>query len=129
MTISTQPQSSAERSRRWRERNPDGPKTYRRERAEYQREYRAANKDRDKSKKLQRQYGITLEERDQMLARQGGVCAICKTDAPTTKLGWVVDHCHDTGRVRGILCSPCNTLLGAARDNVATLSNAIQYLN
>lgn len=81
------------------------------------------------SLQLKYKYGITVEQRDELLAEQGGVCAICKTGTPPTKLGWVVDHCHSTGKVRGILCSPCNTLLGAARDNTQTLTNAIQYLN
>ncbi len=94
-----------------------------------QQDAHAANPKRRLNNRLKSVFGITLEERDAMLSEQGGVCAICKASKPPTKLGWVVDHCHDTGRVRGILCSPCNTLLGAARDNTETLANAIQYLN
>jgi hypothetical protein len=100
-----------------------------RERSAYQKAYRDKNKERLKSAALFRTYGITLEQRDEMLRYQGGVCAICKSDSSSLgQLDWAVDHCHTTGRVRGILCHPCNTLLGAARDNQQILSNAINYL-
>lgn len=73
-------------------------------------------------------YGITLEERDALFVKQGSVCGICKTPEPTTSRGWHTDHDHATGVVRGVLCHHCNTLLGVARDNPQTLSNAIEYL-
>ncbi len=78
---------------------------------------------------FQKKYGITEEERDQLLASQGGVCAICKTDDPKSKLGWVIDHCHTSGRVRGVLCHRCNVMLGMSCDSSSTLANAIKYLN
>jgi hypothetical protein len=77
--------------------------------------------------KLRRQYGISLEERDALLLGQGGVCAICLRGTPTS-IGWVVDHCHKAGNVRGILCANCNTALGMVKDNPATLAAAITYL-
>lgn len=89
---------------------------------------RIANPDKRKSASLKALYGITLEERDALLASQGMVCAICETDTPGKK-DWATDHCHTTGRVRGILCSHCNVMLGYARDNHRTLANAIKYLN
>lgn len=91
--------------------------------------YNARYKDKKKDWYLQRRYGITYAERDAMLSAQGGVCAICAADNPQ-KGGqdWAVDHCHSTGNVRGILCHPCNVALGLMRDNVTTLSNAIDYL-
>ena len=58
------------------------------------------------------QYGITLEQYEAMLAAQNGCCAICRT-SPTEKRQLHVDHCHATGRVRALLCSPCNTQLGS----------------
>lgn len=62
--------------------------------------------------KLRGQYGITLEQYLEMLAAQGGACAICsKPPAPKKRL--VVDHCHRSGRVRALLCGVCNTQLGA----------------
>jgi hypothetical protein len=63
-----------------------------------------------------------------MLSKQGDVCAICATDKPT-RVGWVVDHCHSTGRVRGILCGNCNTALGMVKDNPETLLAAVTYLS
>jgi hypothetical protein len=88
---------------------------------------RLANPDKVKSAKLKSAYGITLEQRDDLLIKQGSVCAICETDTPSGK-GWHVDHRHDTKAVRGILCSQCNVMLGMARDNTATLAKAIAYL-
>lgn len=58
------------------------------------------------------QYGITLEQYNAMLAAQNDVCAICGTP-PMEKRRLVVDHCHRSGRVRALLCGPCNTQLGS----------------
>lgn len=58
---------------------------------------------------LRRAYGITSEQYDAMLAAQGGVCAICKSEPKKNRLH--VDHDHDTGRVRGLLCVACNSRL------------------
>lgn len=76
-----------------------------------------------KDTQLRRRYGISLEERDRMAAEQGGVCAICR-EAKTL----VVDHCHTSGEVRGLLCNDCNWMLGLAKDNPANLAAAIGYL-
>ena len=57
-----------------------------------------------------RRYGITLDDYNALLKKQGGTCAICKT-APTRKKLFI-DHDHKDGRVRGLLCSRCNLLLG-----------------
>lgn len=78
---------------------------------------------------LERSYGITLEEKVSMLDSQKGYCAICGTQLDRSQPStFVVDHCHTTGNLRGILCNPCNLLLGHARDNQQILLNAIQYL-
>lgn len=63
-----------------------------------------------------------------MFAAQGCVCAICGANAPGGHGGWHTDHCHNTDRVRGILCHHCNLMLGNARDNNHTLAKAIDYL-
>lgn len=65
---------------------------------------------RDRDRRLRRLYGISSEEYDSRLAQQGGVCALCDTDPGDTVLS--VDHEHATGRVRGIICQPCNLAVG-----------------
>lgn len=77
--------------------------------------------------KLKREFGITLEEYDSVLQNQGGVCAICgKVPSESKPLG--VDHNHETGKVRGLLCDNCNLILGLAHDNSDILSKAAIYL-
>lgn len=79
-------------------------------------------------------YGITLEDYELMFEEQAGLCAIC--NQPETKLHpasqavmpLAVDHCHSTNKVRGLLCSQCNLMLGLANDDVAKLQQAIDYL-
>jgi len=78
-------------------------------------------------------YGITLEEYENMLKYQNGVCKICSK--PETKgrgkdkATLAVDHCHDTGKVRGLLCSSCNRGLGFFGDSLLLLNKAADYLN
>lgn len=76
---------------------------------------------------LKKRYGITPEQWDAIFITQGSRCAICKT-ADAGKRQWHTDHCHTSGKVRGILCMRCNALLGYAKDNVTTLYEAITYL-
>jgi hypothetical protein len=81
---------------------------------------------------LKADYGLTPEQYDQMLLEQGGVCAICRQPETSERDGKVmrlpVDHCHSTGRVRGLLCHKCNRAIGLLGDNVDLLSRAIDYL-
>ena len=72
---------------------------------------------------LVRRYGISAAEADRMLEAQGGLCAICGENAAEH-----VDHCHETGDVRGILCFNCNGGLGQFRDRVDILLMAVAYL-
>lgn len=71
-------------------------------------------------------YGITLEDYNQMFAKQNGTCAICHTPPEHRRLA--VDHDHMTGEVRGLLCSRCNRLLGNSGDDPMILQSAIDYL-
>jgi len=85
-----------------------------------------------------RKFGITIEERDEMLKEQGGKCAICQNDTEFSPVGSgrtnnvtyyaVVDHCHSSGKIRGILCGGCNTGLGSFKDNPTSLTSAVSYL-
>jgi anaerobic ribonucleoside-triphosphate reductase len=81
-----------------------------------------------REKHLKRKYGITTQERDAMIAAQDHACAICRSPSPGTRHGWVVDHCHATGKVRQILCQLCNLMLGSAHDDPIVLQAAIRYL-
>lgn len=77
---------------------------------------------------LFRTYGITTVEYDEMLEAQNGVCAICGQEEQVKTRGLSVDHCHETGEVRGLLCSFCNMALGLFKDNPQSLINAVKYL-
>jgi hypothetical protein len=77
--------------------------------------------------RLRREYGISLEEYQWMLEVQDGVCAICrKPEVRICRLS--VDHDHETGQVRGLLCAKCNSILGYAEDQPLILQAAIDYL-
>lgn len=82
------------------------------------------------SRRMETRYGLTLEQYAEKLADQGGCCAICgSTDSKrSTSQRLPVDHDHETGEVRGILCGGCNLGLGAFEDDIWRLTRAIQYL-
>lgn len=87
-----------------------------------------------------RKFGITLEQRDQMLLEADGKCEVCQKpvyfgrladpEAQGTRRGGtaVVDHCHTSGKIRGILCQNCNRAIGLLRDDTSVLTSAISYL-
>lgn len=84
---------------------------------------------------LKSKFGLSLEDFDVLLAKQGGRCAICnalpkeRVDKIGRRLPHLhVDHCHQDGRVRGILCHGCNVSLGHLRDDVELLKKMIEYL-
>ena len=94
-----------------------------------QKAWRQAHPDRQRWYTIKWKYGITREDYETQLLRQDGVCAICHTRDEGLWWGcFIVDHSHETGEVRGLLCSPCNALLGAARDRIDVLREAIAYL-
>jgi len=79
---------------------------------------------------LKSTYGITLKEYQTLLIKQGGVCAICSTDAVGGKYTtFNVDHCHKTNKIRGLLCTQCNLGIGKLGDSFAHLKNATHYLS
>lgn len=80
-------------------------------------------------------YGLTLEQYDQMFEQQGGVCAICsereRRKRKNKTLRLCVDHNHQTNKIRGLLCSHCNTVIGKLRvdtKGIINLQNAIEYI-
>ena len=99
----------------------------------YQKNWEAANPEKaaeyNRRAKLKKKYGISLEEYDILEEKQQGRCAICR-EAPSDPRGYRlhVDHCHNTGEIRGLLCSNCNAGIGRFQDSIERLENAIKYL-
>ena len=93
------------------------------------REFRRTRKEWTRNYDLKRFYGITIEQFEEMKQAQDGKCAICKTTEPKGRHNvFAVDHCHKTGKVRGLLCNKCNVGLGSFCDNIDSLKEAIEYL-
>ena len=83
----------------------------------------------NRRQKYPKKFGITLEQYDEMLTAQGGVCAICKQpEAVSREQALAVDHDHTRNVVRAILCNRCNRALGFFRDDPALLRAAAAYL-
>ena len=74
--------------------------------------------------RIMREHGLTTEDYNQMLEEQEYKCSICRQVTAT----FCLDHCHDSGKPRGLLCHSCNLMLGQAHDNIATLEQAVLYL-
>jgi hypothetical protein len=74
-----------------------------------------------------KRFGVTPEQFAQRVAGQGG-CAVCRTTAPRGKNAWHLDHEHQTGRIRGVLCLTCNIAVGMLHDDPARARAAAEYL-
>lgn len=93
------------------------------------------NPEKAKNQRL-RKYGITLDEYNSMREVQNYSCAVCERHeedvergrATSSSTSLQVDHCHGTQKIRGLLCTNCNTMLGKAKDDVSILEAAIEYL-
>jgi hypothetical protein len=82
-------------------------------------------------KRRKKIYGLEESDVRAIIAAQKQVCAICHQPFAVKSPRWpegVIDHCHYTGQVRGVLCSPCNLILGHAKDNPDVIENAALYL-
>ncbi len=101
------------------------------DRSAYQKSLRAAD-DRYETRQTLRRYGLTTASYDALLEAQGGVCGMCKEPEKLLRYGKVqrlsVDHDHETGAVRGLLCVNCNKVLGHAHDRPEVLAAGIEYL-
>ncbi|HUW09593.1 MAG TPA: endonuclease VII domain-containing protein [Anaerolineae bacterium] len=105
--------------------------TYREENVAMLQEKRESprRKRQDQEAHLKRAYGLSLADYDAILADQGGGCAICGALPGDDAKGRLhVDHDHETGQVRGLLCGNCNHALGSFRDSIALMRSAIAYL-
>ena len=108
-----------ESAKQWREKNRE---KYRK----WQADHRQENREKYKEKNLLRLYGIDRNGLDKMWNQQSGRCACCNTEL--TKQAWAIDHDHNTGQVRGLLCNSCNLGLGMFSDSVIVFLKAARYL-
>ena len=110
--------------KRYAKRNADRIRNYNRE---WQASYRGTDQWRDNM--LRRDYGISLEEYQALLEAQDHSCAICGKHQDTEQRKLAVDHNHETGKVRGLLCGNCNMGIGLLGDTPAGLKLAYEYLD
>ena len=108
-----------------REENPD-------KFAERNKNWRSKNVEKLRLYEINRKFNISSEEYKELQRKQNGVCAICECPETAVRRGIVlelaVDHCHDTGKVRGLLCSNCNTGIGKLKDSATLVRKAYEYL-
>lgn len=119
------PDKNRENARRWYHRKPENSEKSIINALEWQ----AKNPEKRKKNILRQQvkkYGLTLEQYQEMELRQEGKCAICGLK-PNRRLA--VDHNHETGKVRQLLCNNCNTIIGHCKESVEILQDTINYLN
>ncbi len=118
-----------ERLRKWRAANPDKLKAQqqRANKKKREAEYYIKNKDVIFDQYLNRTYGIGIDKYNSLLLEQSGVCDICKNECVSGKR-LAVDHNHETGEVRGLLCCKCNRGLGNLDDDIDKLRSAVLYL-
>ena len=95
----------------------------------YHKSVYARSKGQTRERHLVRKYGVTLADYNALLASQDGKCAICRAPEEDQFKGvFHVDHCHSTGKVRGLLCRGCNHMLGSVGDDPKLLLRAVEYL-
>ena len=87
------------------------------------REWRAKNPDKVRAYNRKYKYAISSEEFDRLCQKQKHFCAVCLKQRPLC-----VDHCHETGKIRGLLCRSCNTGLGYFKDDFSTIVRAANYI-
>jgi hypothetical protein len=86
------------------------------------------NRSDQKKWRLKNKYGITPEDYNIMFESQKGCCSICEKHQSVLKKSLHVDHCHKTGKIRGLLCCVCNLALGKFEDDEHILNNALEYI-
>ncbi len=123
----------AEYHKAWRKKTIDARraygKAYYEKNKDKKKEYYEANLPAIKSYKLSGKYGITLDDYNEMFIKQDGKCAVCGNHQSEIKTALAVDHCHSTGKVRGLLCGNCNRGIGMLKNDIENLRCAILYLN
>jgi hypothetical protein len=138
--------TNAEYMREWRARNKEKNAEYQKE---YNKEYRKKNveklnasnkKWREENKeqdalvmlkaRLKRKYNLSIDEYETLIESQNNSCKVCGTHAKNNLKGKLyIDHCHTTGKVRGLLCMKCNSALGLLNDDKTLIQNLLDYLS
>jgi hypothetical protein len=121
-------QKQMESSREWRKKNAEKVKEKDRARDALRRTD-PVHRDKIKSSRLKREYSVSLEEYRSQLFVQNFSCAICECFITEGDKYTHIDHCHETGEVRGVLCSQCNWFMSRVDNNANTLANLINYSN
>lgn len=85
------------------------------------------NKDKYRDTYMKRVYGISLDEYNKKIEQQQGVCYICES-SPSGGKSLAIDHCHDTGIIRKLLCINCNTVLGLVKEDINIMNKLINYI-
>lgn len=115
----------SEQNKVWSQNNNDKMK-------QYKRAYCARNPEKLKKKRLCKKYNLKPEEYDVLMEKAGNICPICEVD-----FDWVnrhkanrpcIDHCHKTGKVRGVICGQCNAAIGQLNDDTKRLERAMWWL-
>jgi len=88
----------------------------------------AHNRKMQRARMLRHSFGMTLEHYEAMVKEQNNLCLICEQPETLDLGNLAVDHCHSTGRIRGLLCRNCNSGLGYFKDNIRLFERAIAYL-
>lgn len=98
-------------------------------RSDYLHSWYVSRKDLYKERHLQKTYGLSVQDLINLMEDQDFLCAICKKDFNELKPKNIhIDHCHNSNKIRGILCNNCNMALGLFKDDVEVLKEAIKYL-
>ena len=109
---------------------PDGLQSYCIKCRKNKRIYTHGYSEKNKPSIIRNKYNLTMEEVNLIFINQDQKCKICgdRYETVSRRGGLYIDHCHNLGHVRGLLCSKCNTMLGNAKDNIDILRKAIDYL-
>lgn len=95
----------------------------------YSKKWRQDNKDKVVDTRLKHKYGITLDDYNEMFAIQEGCCGICGKHQSELNTKLHVDHCHESGKVRSLLCGNCNIALGLVNEDANILLAMLGYIN
>jgi len=101
-------------------------KEHKEEIAKRRKAYREENMELFREREYLYKYGITLQQKYEMWESQDARCLGCKKEVDINKIH--VDHNHDTGEIRGLLCTQCNSIIGLAYENIQTLLSLVEYL-